>query len=218
MSQTTAKRRILLIVIAMLLLPAVVMAAIDSWTAPGFQVDLYEIDESNAPEVTYKYAITDTAAGGNAMSHWSLGLEQCAKELVSPGLGNYTTPIDGTVCGDGLDYPACESANYRVELGRDPTTGVTGIKFEGDTLAYPNTHLFHITVSGETARGEIPIAIKPGANVFTGTITGPICGPSAVSLSNASVASSGNTAFIAIAALTMLMGVATVGVWRKHGK
>ena len=69
MSQTTAKR-LILIIFAMLLLPAVVMAAIDSWTATGedaqgnpvdlFRVELYEIDEtSNPPAVTYKYAVTD---------------------------------------------------------------------------------------------------------------------------------------------------------------
>lgn len=221
MSQTTAKRRILLIIIAMLLLPAVVIAAvaaIDSWITPGFQVDLYEIDESNLPQVTYKYAVTDTAAGGNALSHWTLGIGLCANNLVSPMAGAYTTPTDDcTAAGYGT---SCVASEYTVVTGYDPTTGVNGIKFEDadPQLAYPQTHLFEITVSGETGRGEIPLSIKAAGNEPVGTIMGPICEPTAVSFSNASVASSGNTAFVAIAALTMLMGFATVGVWRKHGK
>lgn len=208
----------------MLLLPAVVMAAIDSFTflnssnQPVFQLDLYGIDETNPPAVTYKYAITDLLVGDNAMSHWTLDLEQCTGKVSEPSGRSYTTIVDPAVCGEGLDYENCAVANYTVETGQDPTTGLRGIKFEGDSLQPGQTHIFHITLLAETGREDIDVAIKAGNDVYPGTILGPICRPTAVAISSTNVASSNGIAFAAVAALTMLMGLATVGVWRKQGK
>lgn len=225
MRQLTTTRRILLIVTIMLLLPAVVMAAIDSFTflnsssQPVFQLDLYDIDETNLPAVTYKYALTDLLAGDNAMSHWTLDLEQCTGKVSEPEAGPYQTIFDSDVCGEGLEYENCVAGvNYTVETGQDPTTGLRGIKFEGDSLEPGQTHIFHITLLAETGREDIDVAIKAGNNVYPGTILGPICRPTAVAMSSTNVASSNGLAFAAVAALTMLMGLATVGVWRKQGK
>jgi hypothetical protein len=199
-------------------------AAIDTWIASlngidYFQVDLYEIDESNLPAVTYKYAVTDIYSGPNdpALSHWTLGLELCANSLLNPSSNSYTTPIDSAVCGAGGDYANCVSTNYTVVTGNDPTTGVDGVKFEdaAQQLSFGQTHLFHITVSGETDRGEIPVAIKAAGNEPDGTITGPICTPTAVTMAAPNVASSNSSAFIAVAAAMMFMGVASAGVLRK---
>jgi hypothetical protein len=224
MRQLTTSRRVILIVTVLLLVPAVVMAAIDSFTfvnsggTPIFRIDLYGIDESNPPAVTYKYAVTDLLAGDNALSHWTLDLEQCAGQLASPTAGNYSTIVDPAVCGAGLDYPNCVSASYKVVTGNDPTTGLFGIKFEGDTLGFGQTHIFHITVAAETGRGPIDVAVKPGNTPYLGTITGPLCTPTAVTMSGASVASRNGLAFAAVAALTMILGVASIGVWRKNEK
>lgn len=225
MSQTTAKR-LILIIFAMLLLPAVVLAA-TSWTDPNgfFRVELYGVEGTpgSGGNVTYKYAVTDLAGTStNALSHWTLGIESCMDNVVKPLDGDfYTTPIEPAVCGTGGAYEPCASATYEVEIGPDgQAPGVNGIKFlDPDVqLANGETHLFFITVSGVTATGENPLVVKSGDHSIVGTIDGPICEPTAVSFSNTSVASSGNTAFVAIAALTVLMGVATVGAWRKHEK
>jgi hypothetical protein len=224
-SQTTAKR-LILIIFAMLLLPAVVMAA-TTWTDPDgyFRIELYDVDGTpgSGGNVTYKYAVTDLAGTStNALSHWTLGIESCVDNIVKPLDGAlYTTPIEPAVCGTGDVYEPCTSATYLVEFGPDgQVPGVNGIKFLDPDVQLGNgeTHLFFITVSGVTATGENPVVVKSGSTSLTGMIDGPVCVPSAVSFSNTSVASSGNTAFVAIAALTMLMGVATVGVWRKHEK
>lgn len=234
MSQTTAKR-LILIIFAMLLLPAVVMAA-TSWTAVNsaghavFQIDLYQVIgvPGSGGNVTYKYAVTDISQGisGNAdpdLSHWTLGIEGCADNLVKPLDGDtFITPIEPAVCGVGQAYEECVESEYLVETGPDGQTGVDGVKFLDPNPALTNgqTHLFYIVVSGVTATGEIDVLAKPGTENIIGTnvIDGPICEPTAVSFSNTSVASSGNTPFVAIAALTVLMGVATVGMWRKHEK
>lgn len=227
MQQTIAKHRILLLIAVFVLLPATVFAAaaaIDTWIASAndidyFQVDLYEIDESNLPAVTYKYAVTDiyNGSGSNdpALSHWALGIELCANKLVNPTAGAYVTPIDPAVCG--TDYTNCVSTPYTVVEGIDPTTGVNGLKFEDadDQLEYGQTHLFHITVGAETGRGEIPVAIKAADNEPDGTITGPICRPTAVTMATPSVASSSNATFAVVAAAVMFMGVLSAGVLRK---
>lgn len=226
MQQAIAKHRILFLLAVFVLLPATVFAAgaaISSWTAyngstPVFQVDLYAIDESNLPAVTYKYAVTDIYPGSGqsdpGQSHWTLGLGQCAKNVVSPSAGAYTSPIDPAVCGAGLDYANCTSENYQVVFGNDPTTGVQGIKFNGG-MEDGETHLFHITLSGETGRDDLNVAIKGGTWVDHGTIQGPICTPTAVAMAGSGVASTGNAAFAAVAAAMMFMGVLSAGVLRK---
>jgi hypothetical protein len=226
MQQTITKHRVLFLIALFVLLPATVFAAaaaISSWTAfngstPVFQVDLYGIDESNLPAVTHKYAVTDIYPGSGqsdpGQSHWTLGIGQCAANVVSPPTGTYVTPIDPAVCGAGLDYPNCTSDNYQVVLGNDPTTGVQGIKFNGG-MEDGETHLFHITVSNETGRGDMDVAVKAGTWFDTGTLQGPLCEPTAVTMAAPSVASNSNATFAAVAAGMMLMGVLSVGVLRK---
>ena len=226
MKQAIVKHRILFLVAVFVLLPATAFAAtaaIDSWTAAydnqdRYQVDLYAIDESNLPQVTYKYAVTDLYNGQGddpALSHWVLGLETCARKVVNPTPGVYTTPVDTNVCGS--EYDNCVSTTYTVVRGSDPTTGLDGIKFEDATeqLEFGQTHLFHITLAGETGRGEIDVAIKAGTNTPAGTITGALCQPAAVTMTGSGVAGTGNAAFAVVAAAVMFMGVLSAGVLRK---
>lgn len=224
MPHTIAKHRILFLIAIFMLLPATVFAAAAATTfiatsngTPIFQVDLYDIDEPAPNAVTYKYAVTDLYNGSlpgvdrRGLSHWALGIGSCS--VKSPRGDTYTTPIDATVCGSV--YPNCSVETYRVEIGGDPTTGVNGIKFEGDTLDYNETHLFHITVVGETDRGDIGVAIKAGTDSYPGLIEGPICKPTAVTMAAPSIASNSNATFVAVAAAMMFMGVLSVGVLRK---
>jgi hypothetical protein len=226
MQQTITKHRILFLLVVFMLLPATVFAAaaaISSWTAynsgtPVFKVDLYAIDQSNLPAVTYKYAVTDIYPGSGqadpGQSHWTLGIGQCVANLVSPTAGAYTTPIDPAVCGAGLPYASCTSENYQVVLGQDPTTGVEGIKFEGG-MEDGETHLFHLTVSSETGWGFRDVAVKAGTWSVVGTMKVPLCEPTAVTMAAPSAASHSNTAFFGVAAAMMVMGVLSVGVLRK---
>ncbi|NLF65236.1 MAG: hypothetical protein GX579_11625 [Chloroflexi bacterium] len=226
MPNAVAKYRIFFLIAVFVLLPATAFAAVaalDTWVATHnnidkFRVDLYAIDESNLPAVTYKYAVTDLYNGQGddpALSHWALGIGLCARKVANPTPGPYTTPMDPAVCG--TEYDNCVSTTYTVEHVADPTTGVDGIKFEDadEQLGFGETHLFHITVAGETGRGEIDVAIKAGGLTPAGTILGPLCQPSAVAMTGASVAGAGNATFAAVAAAVMFMGVLSVGVLRK---
>jgi len=66
-----------------------------------------------------------------------------------------------------------------IEIGTDPTSGLTGVKLDnldGHDLT------FSVIVSGVFAPGEMPYAVKAGPEVYSYTIGGPRCLPSAVTL------------------------------------
>jgi hypothetical protein len=161
--------------------------------------------------VTYKYAVTDIYTGSIAASRWKLGIGQCVDNLVSPTAGTYISPIDPAVCGAGKDYANCTSGNYEVVLSDEPSAGL--VRFNGG-MGDGETHLFQITVSGETGRVDRNVYIQPGASWIGGTIQGPLCEPTAVTMAAPS-ATSRHSTFIAVAAAMMVMGVVSVGVLRK---
>jgi hypothetical protein len=71
----------------------------------------------------------------------------------------------------------------QIEIGYDPTTGLTGVKL--DNL---NGHdlTFSVIVRGVFLPGEMPYAVKAGPDILGATIGGPVCGPNAVTLSGLS--------------------------------
>ena len=185
MPNAVAKYRIFFLIAVLVLLPATVFAAaaaLDTWFAAHnnidkFQVDLYAIDESNLPQVTYKYAITDvydgSGSGDPALDKWILATERCTGKIRQPAGTTYTTLIDPAVCGDG-GYN-CVSTTFTVGQGSDADSGLQGIRFEAPTtdLSYGETILFEITLAGETGRGDVGVGVKAENLLMTGAITGP---------------------------------------------
>ncbi len=227
MIKAIARYRILFLLALFVLLPATVFAAaaaLDTWFAAHnnidkFQVDLYEVDESNLPQVTYKYAVTDvydgSGSGDPALDKWILGTELCTNKIRQPVGNTYTTPIDPAVCGAG-GYN-CVSTSYTVVRGNDADSGLQGIRFEAPAadLSFGQTHLFEITFAGETGRGDVGVGVKADNLLMTGDIIGPLCQPAAVTMSGASAAGAGNATFAVVAAAVMVMGVLSAGILRK---
>jgi hypothetical protein len=209
------------LVLALLIPTAVVFAAIDSVTLGdnAFQVDLVTIDDNADSTRTYTYAVTGLQ-NANELSHWTLGIETCFDFLVDPQHGDsYTTVTDIPECTDGT-Y-SCEAATYdNVIVGDDPTTGVTGIKFENpDNLAdQGDTHVFAITVDNWAFDHDVEVAVKYGSGEPVGDILGPACGgPTAVSLSSSNAGDAGAGSLLPAALVLMsLLAVTTVVVVRRR--
>lgn len=102
----------------------------------------------------FEYCVTNN--GGNALSHWVLALD----------LG-CIDPEDLVDCGP---EPCFFQEN-------DPTTGVTGIKWDDTQVETGETECFDFTLVGDwtTSLGEVGFALKAGANVFEEEICGPVC-------------------------------------------
>ncbi len=157
----------------------------------GYQVDFLGAESNPDGASTWYYAVSgetgdnDDFTQSNSkfaddqnhdLSHWALEIETCG-EIVAP-VETYTTITDHASCSGVYD---CAVANYTVETGLDPTTGVSSIKFEAidggddddDESGYW-THIFAITLDnvsiGHTK--AVSVAVKAGQNVEVGSITG----------------------------------------------
>ena len=207
--------RFIILLLALLIPTAAVLAA-DTITIGNLRVDLVSHVENADDTDTFTYAVTAISAT-QELSHWSLGIDTCLDFLVSPQEGSYTTITDITECGDNT-Y-ACETANYTVETGSDPTLEIYGIKFEEGSpqLDNPNTHVFEITVSDVAYVDLVNVGAKYGENGPTGKIDGPVCGSgTAVSLASSSV-NSGSTGMLVPLVLTamLMLTVVTLFVSRR---
>jgi hypothetical protein len=123
---------------------------------------------------TWMYAIqSDGESSTGALSHWSIKVCPSTFEYVQPGDGETYTTL-----GAFGDFTGRPGIDYTVGVGIDPTTGVSGIKFEegepnlGEDGAV-ETDIFQFRLPTEnTGIGEIPVAVK-NADSYTGTISGP---------------------------------------------
>jgi hypothetical protein len=106
--------------------------------------------DASAQATTFTYEVT--SGQQPSISHWNIALPCGPVTLVSAS--------EGLVSWS--DRP-------------DPTTGVTGIKFD---LGYNDneTRTVSLTLAGEWATGEVTIAVKSGNGYVLGTTQGPICG------------------------------------------
>ena len=149
----------------------------------GFTVCFLGADNNEDGTSTWTYSVkSDDRGGGNngtpALSHWTLGLCE------SPSAEATYTTIDsyGDVTGrSGVEYV--------VVYGTDPTTDVTGIKFEDALLdeaeaglgedGAVETDIFQITLNGHYGTTTVAVATKAGSNkqdaTTVDTITGPDC-------------------------------------------
>jgi hypothetical protein len=136
---------------------------------------------------TWTYAITapDNIGAGQGLSHWTLEVNTCYEVIEPEQNVPYTTLTGINLCTDGTYN--CTASSYTPLLGTDPTTGLTGIKFEDPQPAIGpgETHVFQITT--QTIRNDISgaqgeAAMKYGNGIELGDITMPACSPSAVEL------------------------------------
>jgi len=102
---------------------------------------------------TFTYSVSSNPAGGPAISHWVLGLTgECA----------------------GANAIAASSDPLTEWSRPDPTTGLTGVKFD---TGYDDgeTRTVMLTLKGNWATGPVTIAVKAGNGFVNGTVQGPIC-------------------------------------------
>jgi hypothetical protein len=195
--------------LAALLLSGVAYAALSSVTLEHYIVDLVSVTSDNG-SADWVYAVTANSANppqpgqGQGLSHWTLAVNPECYAIVAPACGDlYQTPMDPAY-GCGTDY-VCTTATYAVEHGVDPWLGLYGIKYEyvaGEPLDADNltTHIFTFTVSyAENAyKGETGVGVKFGDTPVTGIIDGPVCGPSAVTLTGLEVEGTGSSGLLTI--------------------
>jgi hypothetical protein len=113
-----------------------------------FSVTYLGMTDNGDGTSTWTYQVDELGSGKGFkdLSHWTLGLEDSIT-VVSGNPGSY-------------------------ELGKDPKTGVRGIKWNVNDSFKSGT--FSFTVQGVWAEGSVAVATKAG----TGTETGQIIGPS----------------------------------------
>jgi hypothetical protein len=194
--------------------------AVDSVTLLNYQIDFLGFEQTGDTS-TWRYAVTANGDEANGLSHWTLELGSCY-EIIAP-TNNYSTPTNLDVCTDGT-Y-SCQSSNYTVVQGIDPTTGLSGIKFEDPSSALASgnqvTHIFEITVQYDgdhVLASEIGAGIKAGQGEQIGAISGPGCVPTAVSLVSFGAGKSSNLqvgAFLAVVGAFALVGGVVVQRNRK---
>ncbi len=102
----------------------------------------------------FSYCVTNN--GGAALSHWVLALE----------LG-CIDPEDLVDCGPDPCF-------YQVN---DPTTGITGIKWDDTSVDPGETECFDFTLVGDWTDSidNVQIGLKAGNNTLFGDICGPVC-------------------------------------------
>lgn len=93
-----------------------------------------------------------TVKGDPALSHFTVGLPLCDKEQA---VVSYTP-------------------DYAVSIGLDPTSGVSGIKWDIG-LKPGESRLYSFTLKGDIAAGTTNVAVKAGTFVALGSLTSPSC-------------------------------------------
>jgi hypothetical protein len=217
-------RSLATVVLPLVLLLALsgVAAAASSTTVLGYVIDYLGFVDNGNQTSTWTYAVTaDGDEPNQALSHWTLGLDACFRDIVAPNPGSYMTVTSGFGCGSTYN---CQASTCQVVHGVDPTTGVTGIKFENCTPqlspsgTLPRTHIFQITLNGVPSDpGNVDIGLKPGNQIGNGEITGPSCSPNAVSMQSfAASATAAAVNPLAVALSVVVVGLAgLVLAWRS---
>jgi hypothetical protein len=179
-----------------LLLAGVAYAALSSVTLEHYIIDLVSVTSDNG-SATWVYALSTNPdnppqpGDGNGLSHWSLTVASECYSMVTPLDGDlYQTPIDAAF-GCGSDY-SCTSGVYEVVRPLDDPLHPLKYEFTSGTpldADNPGTHIFTFTVSyaDHAYVGDTGVSVKFGETSLSGVIDGPVCGPSAVTLTGLSV-------------------------------
>ena len=164
-------------------------AGLDSAQVGNFTIVFHGVADNGDGTFTWTYSVTSDCATGQtspALSHWVLELCEPAMDGVSPADGEaYTTldPFGGSVPGvrTGIGYVA--------NVGPEPTTGITGLKFDhatGDGLGENGAEIdvFQFTLAEPFDTTPVEVGTKAGQLVESGAILGPACTPTAVTLAS----------------------------------
>jgi hypothetical protein len=133
-------------------------------------------DDDNPELVTFEYEVCNTSdiGGGDnpSLSHWVLGLDL---ECLAEGFNLGDLVVEATFEGELLP-------EEDVEIGLDPTTGVSGVKFNnghGDELGcFTYTVTFDTSVLQEgytLCVGVVEVATKAGGQNGYASVCGPVC-------------------------------------------
>jgi len=129
-----------------------VPSSASSATLLGYRITFNGVTYNPDGTSTWRYTVTPLGIATKALSHWTLGLCIPTYGVVSAGPGGY-------------------------EVGTDPTTGVTGIKWETQIGPDDPAASFWFTISGWYQVAVVDVAVKAGQNVATGMVDGPSCDP-----------------------------------------
>ena len=141
---------------ALVAAPGVAQTCTTEATIGSFDVE-FEGAVFDGINTEFTYCVTNSG-GGQALSHWALELDlRCVK------------PEELVTCGP---IPCFYQKN-------DPTTGITGIKWDDTQVAPGETECFDFTLEGDwtAALGNVVAGMKAGQSVATGEICGPLCEP-----------------------------------------
>lgn len=125
-----------------------------------------------AGQSTWFYTVT--SGSGPALSHITFSFGGC---LVYVSAGTWT--------GNPTAQPPTVSLNAgggSPVFGADPTTGVTGVKFD-QGFSGGQTRNYYFTVTGAFTMGSILVAAKAGSGFTTGNVAGPGCDGATLSIS-----------------------------------
>jgi hypothetical protein len=106
----------------------------------------------------------------------------------------------------------------KIEVGRDPTTGMTGIKLDELNIAPGGTLQFSLVMRGTFSASAMPYVIKSGQEQYSGSSWGPQCGPTAVAHSGLSAAGLDNgqtLSYLALLAVAFMVGI-LIGAWARR--
>jgi hypothetical protein len=123
--------------------------------APASQVLLGNFDVQFIDRVfvdnqtTFSYLVSGTGSGPS-LNHFTLEIPSCL-----PPLASYS-PTNGVV------------------IGTDPTTGITGIRWDSSLLP-DESRIYSITFPGDVPKGRVDAAIKAGDDPVIGVVPGPCC-------------------------------------------
>lgn len=132
------------------------LAADESADLLGFQITFLGSEYDAAKdESTWRYRVRGTIRADKDLSHWLMVL--CK---------------DHTLAKQGNRWKA---SHRQVEVGYDPTTGYTGIKFDVEVDKETGDTIFWFVLKGNWQVGEVMIAGKAGKNIGTATLPGPLC-------------------------------------------
>lgn len=141
----------------------------------GFTICFLGKTADNDGFSTWTYAIqSDGDDSTGALSHWAIEVCPTTFEYVQPGDGETYTTI-----GSFGAFTGRAGIDYTVVVGIDPTTGVSGLKFEeGEPNLGENgaveTDIFQFRLpTANIGIGDVSVAVK-NQNSYDGTISGPV--------------------------------------------
>jgi hypothetical protein len=164
---------------ALVAIVAILLAGMVLVPTPAFAVSIgnhdvtfdgYLLNYPQTGQSTWFYSVTSNSGGGGpAISHTTFALEGC---LVVKAAGTWS----GSLPNPTLNQQYSGTNNNFVQVGTDPTTGVTGIKFDQGQSS-GQTVYYYFTVTGALGSGTNTVALKDGPSFVSGPIASPSCDP-----------------------------------------